>query len=120
MAKPKSLEEWASYIARLGGRPLWSKAISANSQAFMSEMINEGYTAEGVKEIILLFVRQLAATGQKIPDGGVYDPKEMAVLDPIAQQGATMTEVEVEELEASPPDEGRDDIDIALDSFADE
>lgn len=114
MSWPSTLPEWETYIQQLAGEDLRSKAINANTQLFANALLEEGYTLADVEQIILYFVRQLAATGQKIPEDGSYNMVEMAQRDPIAKRGMTMTEEEADALADNPPSEGPDSVDRAL------
>lgn len=98
--QPQGLNEWAEYIATLAGEPLFSQAAASNSQAFSSMLLDEGYSMADVEQIMLLFVRQLRATGTKVPEGGPWDLPLMAQIDPVARRGATMTEEEAALLES--------------------
>lgn len=97
--EPQLFSEWTAYVKSLAGMNLRSKAIAINTQKFMDLMKSkEDFTTNQVKQIILLFVRQLVATGQKIPEGGAYDLVELARLDPIARVTPIMGEFEVQQL----------------------
>ena len=98
-----TMSQWEQYIKSLAGQNLWSKAIAANTQTFAAGLLAEGLTMPEVRQIILLFVRQLVATGQRIPAGGAFGMQGMAEIDPVALQGATMPIEQVAQLEASAP-----------------
>lgn len=117
---PQTIEEWNVYISQLAGESLRSKGINANTQMFADALMEEGYELADVERIVLAFVRQFVATGQKIPEGGAWDMVEMAATDSICQQGTLLSEEQVDRLAASPPMEGMDTVDQALQSAADE
>lgn len=96
MNRPQSLGEWAEYIKGLAGEPLFSQAAAANSQAFSKMLIDEGASMADVEQVMLLFVRQLRATGTKVPEGGPWDLATMALTDPVARKGPTMSEMEAD------------------------
>jgi hypothetical protein len=110
-----TLDEWQGYISQLAGRRLLSKAIAANTQAFTDQLLDESYDIAHVEQIVLMFVRQMAATGMAIPGGGAFDMADMASLDPKARQfmASPMSEAEVAEIEANPPAEPPDEVDQA-------
>jgi|AACY02.2.fsa_nt_gi hypothetical protein len=111
MSRPQSLGEWAEYIKHLAGEPLYSQAVAANSQAFSQMLLEEGATMADVEQVMLLFVRQLRATGTKVPEGGPWDLVTMALTDPEARKGPTMSEKEAEFL-ATTFKSGTDDFDM--------
>lgn len=94
MSKPTTIGEWADYIAGLGDQALYSQAVAANSHQFARTLVAEGLTMQHVEQIMLLFVRQLRATGTKVPGGGAWDLVTMALTDPVARQGVQMSEEE--------------------------
>lgn len=114
---PRSLLEWTQYVSTLAGPSLRSKAIAVNTQKFMDLMrAQEGLTTGQVRQIILLFVRQLVATGQKLSEGGAYDMTQMARLDEMTQSIRVMSEVEVQELASrQTPEQALDDLDSLAD-----
>lgn len=64
---PKTLEEWASYIASLSGEALWSKAVAANTLLFVQSLQEEGAAPQEIIDILLLFGLQLERDGQAVP-----------------------------------------------------
>lgn len=116
-----TLDEWQGYISQLAGDRLRSKAIAANTQAFANQMLDEGHDLMYVERIVLMFVRQLAATGQQIPGGGAFDMVDMADLDPKARtfMAGPMSEDQVADLIQNPPEEPPDEVDT-LEAEADE
>ncbi len=99
MTRPTNLAEWVGYVGSLSGQPLFSQAVAANTQGFARGLVAEGATMADVEQIMLLFVRQLRATGTKVPGGGTWDLMNMAMIDPIARRGPTMSEEQAELLE---------------------
>lgn len=108
----QTLEEWESYIKQLAGAPLRSKGINANTITFTKSMSEHGFTTDDVGQIILMFVRQFVATGQKIPTSGLYDMPSMALADPVCQNMKVMSEEDADALAANPPPEPEDDEDF--------
>lgn len=94
----ENMESWAKYAQTLAGGPLWSKTISANSQAFVDSLKDEGYTLAQIREILLYFVRQMVAVGMKIPEEGLFDLVQMALLDPVCRSTTPMPEAEADAL----------------------
>jgi len=99
----QTLGEWEAYIKQLAGQPLRSKGINANTIMFTKSMAKHGFTTDDVAKIILFFTRQFVATGQMIPSGGLYEMRDMALIDPICMGGVQMGVDEVEELAVNPP-----------------
>jgi len=94
---PQTLPEWEQYVQTLAGRALRSKAIAVNSQKFLDMMrTQEGFSVSDVRAIITLFVRQLVATGQKIPEGGAYNLVLLARTDDVARNIPVRSELEVQ------------------------
>lgn len=108
--RPNSLAQWATYIQGLAGRPLYSQAVAANTHTFARTLLEEGATMGDVEQVLLLFVRQLRATGTKVPGGGPFNLPLMAMMDPDARQGATYSPEEVAFLETTVKS-GEDDLD---------
>ena len=75
---------------------MFSQAVAANTQGFARGLVAEGATMADAEQIMLLFVRQLRATGTKVPGGGTWDLLNMAMTDPIARRGPTMSEEQAE------------------------
>lgn len=98
---PHTLGEWEIYIKGLAGRALWSKAVAANSHTFARDLLAEGLTMGEIEQIMLLFARQLRATGCKVPEGGPFDLVTMALVDDMAQKGPTMSEEQAISLAAN-------------------
>jgi len=111
----QTLEEWEAYIQQLAGQPLRSKGINANTVGFTQSMATHGFTTDDVAQIILFFVRQFVATGQKIPTSGLYDMPGMALADPVCREMQVMSEEDAEMLAANPPPEPEDEEDEFLD-----
>lgn len=64
---PKTVEEWRAYIATLSGPDLLSKAIAANSVAFVRSLETDGLGPFEVHEVLLTFARRIEADGQILP-----------------------------------------------------
>lgn len=106
--KPDELDEWEEYVSMLAGRELQAQTDTANSQAFISMMAEEGRDVAWCRQILMLFVRQCKAVGVRLPSGGMYNLDIIATMDEIASMGVQMSEEEADELEASytPIDDG--------------
>jgi len=115
---PTTLPEWETYVKQLAGEALRSKGINANTQGFTGLLLGEGFSMGEVKAIITYFVRQFVATNQLLPAGGAFDLYAIAQADPIASAGLLLNDRAVEELAASPPEEGEDDMEDALGQLA--
>jgi len=109
MNGPQNLPEWEDYISGLTGKDLFSQTVAANTQGFGRRLVAEGLTMQHVERIMLLFVRQLRATGTKVPGGGAWDLLNMAQTDPVARKGPTMSESEAASLQKTQP--GSDEFD---------
>ena len=96
MNRPSSLPEWEMYIQGLTETDLYSKAIAANTHSFARSLLHEGATMGDVEQIMLLFTRQLRATGVKIPESGAFDLVMMALVDATARKGITYSQEELE------------------------
>lgn len=109
----KTLEEWEVYVSRLYGQQLWSKAVNANTQAFVDRMLADGWDLMDVQDIVLFFVRQCCLTGQKIPEGGAFDMIGMSRRDPLARHLASspISEAEVAAKAATAPASEPDELD---------
>jgi len=110
--RPQTLSEWGAYIKGLSGAELRSQVVAANTIAFVRTLVAEGFSIDDMEPLMLLFVRQLRATGTGVPKGGCYDLVTMALTDPVAKQGPTMSEhlAELLEVQYEPP--AVDDFDL--------
>jgi hypothetical protein len=99
---PKTLQEWQQYVQSLYGAPLRSKAIAANSQRFVDNLLEDGQTVDDANRIILFFVRQMSAVGMKIPSNGILDMVAMAREDKTAWKGQQLSDAEIRKREAMP------------------
>lgn len=111
MSRPNSLPEWASYIRNLAGSPLWSQVVAANTHSFARTLVEEGATMGDVEQILLLFVRQLRATGTKVPEGGPFDLVTMALVDDQARKGTRFSPEEAALMESQMEAPDGDDLD---------
>lgn len=80
--KPKSLPQWATYIAGLNGQDLRSKARAVNTIDFVEDCMAEGYTPDEVETLFILIARHLDRTGHMLPDAGLYSYRRMAQQTP--------------------------------------
>ena len=111
--RPSNPQEWSTYIAGLSGQPLFSQVVAANTHSFARSLVAEGATMGDVEQILLLLVRQLRATGTKVPREGPFDLVTMALTDPIARRGPSMSEAKAE-LMADSYETLTDDVDLFL------
>lgn len=81
-AKPRTLPQWAHYIAGLGGQDLRSKARAVNNIDFVEERISEGYSPDDVETLFILIAQQLQRTGLMLPDAGLYSYRRMSTQTP--------------------------------------
>ena len=116
VASLATLAEWQSYISRLAGPVLWSAVVNANTQQFADQLRDGGLLLSQVDQIIKLFIKQLLATGQKIPEGGAYDLQLLAETDPAVQGTPMLLPEQIEALRQQPAaaPTGTDDVDVAL------
>jgi hypothetical protein len=111
--RPQSLADWSAYIETLAGAPLFSQVVAANSQEFARDLVADGLTMDDVYQVMLGFVRQLRATGTKVPGAGAaWDLVNMALTDPTARKGPTMSEADADALERAYKPSGVDDFDV--------
>lgn len=78
MSKPMNLREWQSYIDRLAGEALWSKAVAANTERFIQTLRDEGFQMAEIEGIMTAFANQFAITGQSPPRTGAYRLSDLA------------------------------------------
>jgi hypothetical protein len=79
---PTTLDEWAAYVNTLSGDELRSKAMAANSIAFMRGLEEEGIAPKNVMSILRLFAQRFVATGQEMPsryDGALADLGQLVI-----------------------------------------
>ncbi len=81
-SKPRTLPEWAHYIAGLGGQDLRSKARAANNIDFVEDRIAEGYSPDDVETLFILIAQQLKRTDLMLPDAGLYSYRRMSTQAP--------------------------------------
>jgi len=112
VSRPRSMKEWSEYIGALAGGPLYSQAVAANTIDFGRALLEEGITMGEVEQIIMLFVRRLRITGTKVPRGGPYNMINMALTDPVAMAGATMSEIDADFVEGTVQPLASDDFDM--------
>jgi len=113
MNRPTNMSEWAAYINSLSGHPLYSKAVAINCHEFARTLKKERFSMGDVEQIVVLFVRQLRATGTKVPtQRAPWDMVGLAQTDPIARKGPTMSaeSAELMALQMEPP--AVDDMDM--------
>lgn len=66
---PQTVFEWRAYIGTLSGPDLLSKAMAANSLAFVQLLQEEGMPPSDITEILLSWARRIEADGQALPEG---------------------------------------------------
>lgn len=64
---PQTIPEWLTYIDTLSGAALRSKALAANSLAFIRGMGAEGLTPDDIHAILVGFAKRLEADDQVLP-----------------------------------------------------
>jgi len=64
---PKTLTEWRTYVAGLGGPDLMSKARAANSIAFVRALEADGLSPDDITDVLLAFAQRLVEDGQEPP-----------------------------------------------------
>lgn len=64
---PKNLAEWQAYVATLSGPDLRSKAIAANSVAFVRSLEEDGLSPEDIAGVLRAFAARMHADGQEVP-----------------------------------------------------
>jgi len=99
----KTLPEWESYIRRLTGPALRSKAIAANTQAFVTALRSDGLSMAEVAMVIRMFVRQMAVTDMSVPMGGIYDMPGIAETDPVCIDTPKLDPAIVDQMATNPP-----------------
>ena len=102
MKRPSTMPEWEAYVGSMGGSTLYKQAISANTQTFINTLLDEGYSIDEVKQILVFFARQLKATDTMVPTDGAYDLDYIAADDPVAAAGMTMSGEEADRLDVEP------------------
>lgn len=79
---PKTLEQWAHYIAGLSGADLSSKARAVNSIDFVDDLIDDGYTPDEVETLFVLLAKHLARLDRLPPESGLYSYRRMSTQTP--------------------------------------
>ncbi len=67
----KSPAEWQSYVDGLSMEELADVTEHANSAAFVHAMSEEGYDADEIHAVLLMFARRFQSLGQVPPPGYV-------------------------------------------------
>lgn len=76
---PTTLVDWQVYVDQLEGPDLWSKAIAANTQRFVDQLIRiDGLTMDDARSVIQMFALRIITTQGRLPDGGAYDLQTLA------------------------------------------
>jgi hypothetical protein len=99
----KTLQDWEAYIRQLAGPALWSKAIAANTQTFVTALRADGMPMADVAMVIRMFVRQMSVTGLLVPMGGVYDMPGIAETDPVCMSAPKLDPATVAQMAATTP-----------------
>lgn len=79
---PRNLAEWAAYIASLPSEGLPRKARAINSIDVVDRLLEDGLTAAEVESVYVLFAQRMKHLAVVMPDGGLYDWREMALRTP--------------------------------------
>jgi hypothetical protein len=76
---PRTLAEWATYIASLPAEGLARKARAINSIDVVDRLLEDGLTAAEVETVYVLFAQRMKQLSVVMPDGGLYDWRDMAL-----------------------------------------
>lgn len=82
LRRPRTLPEWAGYIATLSGEALSSKARAANSIDFAARLQDEGLSPDEVETLYVLLAKQMKRAGVRLTDDGLYSYARLAERDP--------------------------------------
>jgi hypothetical protein len=111
----ETIEDWQTYIRQLAGPLLRSKAVAANSHAFVQMMRDEGHSMELIEEIITTFVRQLVLTNMLIPDDdGAFDLVDISETDLVCANLIPLSDDQIQAIIDHPPEEPPDAVDIMV------
>lgn len=81
---PKTLAEWAAYIAALPGDGLARKARAINSIDFYDRLREDGLPSAEAETVYVLLAKRMKELAVVMPDGGLYDWRELATRTPPA------------------------------------
>lgn len=70
---PRTKEEWERYFAQFSVEEVISKAKACNKNAFVRELIRQGYTLDEVEDIFTMMGVIILQGGYKPPVGNAYD-----------------------------------------------
>jgi hypothetical protein len=79
---PRTLAEWAAYVAALPAEGLARKARAINSIDVVDRLLEDGLTAAEVETVYVLVAQRMKTLGVVMPDGGLYDWRAMASRTP--------------------------------------
>lgn len=82
---PRTMAEWAAYIAALDAGALARKARAVNAIDVVERLLEDGLTPDEVETVYVLFAQRMRALGVRAPDGGLYDWRELATRTPPVQ-----------------------------------
>jgi hypothetical protein len=74
----QSLEQWRSYVAGIPEAELFDVTQRANTVAFVRGMQEQGYEAQEIHDVLVLFARRFQELGQIPPRGGYVDLEWLA------------------------------------------
>lgn len=74
---PKTLAEWRAYTAALSDEALHQEAAAANSARFVRSLQEEGYSAEEIHGIFIIYAHRFKEQGLRPPSDGLYDYFEL-------------------------------------------
>lgn len=77
MNSPKTVEEWAVYVASLPEEDLFAKAKAANAMKFFSLLQSDGLATLDIKKIMMMFALRMRDAQIAPPGGGIYDLRDM-------------------------------------------
>lgn len=79
---PKTLAEWAAYIAALPADGLGRKARAVNSIDFYDRLREDGLRSPEAETVYVLLAKRMKELAVVMPDGGLYDWRELATRTP--------------------------------------
>lgn len=87
---PRTMAEWAAYVASLDAAALAKKARAINSIDVVERLLADGLTPDEVETVYVLCAKRMQALGVRVADGGLYDWRELATrTPPVAVTAAT-------------------------------
>lgn len=75
---PRTKEEWQRYFDQFSVEEIISKAKACNKNAFVRELVRQGYTLDEVEDIFTMMGVIILRGGYKPPVGNAYDLQVLA------------------------------------------